>query len=111
MLTESSATVSGTLNGDGSLVLDERLRLPPGRVQVTVQPETKSKQASSMMETLKRIWADQDARGYVPRSGEEMDAQLRELRDEWDERDAFLERIRRGEPLETSEPTPPEQES
>lgn len=111
MLTDGSATVTGTLNGDGSLVLDERLRLPPGRVQVTVQPESKFKQASSMMETLKQIWADQDARGYVPRSGEEMDTQLRELRDEWDERDAFLERIRRGEPLESSEPTPPEQQS
>lgn len=109
MLSETSATVSGTLNGDGSLVLDERLPLPPGRVQVTVQPEARPKQPSSMMETLKRIWADQDAHGYVPRSGEEMDAQLRELRDEWDERDAFLERIRRGEPLGSSAPTQPEQ--
>ena len=108
MATATAAIVRGTLKEDGTLELDERLDLPPGRVQVTVQPETKPKETGSMMETLKRIWAEQDARGYVPRSGQEMDDQLRELRDEWDERDEFLERIRRGEPLEPNERTPPE---
>lgn len=101
MLTESSATVSGTLNGDGTLVLDEQLRLPPGRVQITVRPAVEHAPqvptGHTMWDTLEKIWADQEARGHVPPTLEEVKARIAELRDEWDERDEFLERIRRGE--------------
>ena len=108
MLSETSTTVYGRLEGDGSLVLDEQLPLPPGRVQITVRTISTPKEGESMMETLKRIWADQDARGYKPPSGEAMDAYLKELRSEWDERDEFLERIRNGLPLEHRKPDEPE---
>ncbi len=101
MLSDNSATVSGTLNGDGSLVLDEPLRLPPGRVQITVRPAVEQSPqvptGHTMWDTLEKIWADQEARGHVPPTLEEVKDRIAELRDEWDERDEYLERIRRGE--------------
>ena len=104
MLSESSATVSGTLNGDGSLVLDEQLRLPPGRVEVVVRSIQTPAEKGSMWTTLERIWAAQAARDHVPPSREEIISHLDEMRAEWDEHDAFLDRIRNGEPLESPGP-------
>ena len=43
-------------------------------------------------EMMHAIWAEQEAHGHVPRTVEEVEAERRQIRDEWEER---LERFAR----------------
>jgi hypothetical protein len=82
--------VEGTLRPDGTLALDARVDLPPGRVLVTVQAaETRV----DVMQVLQGIRADQAASGRVPRSREQIDADLAAMREEDDERMRDIERL------------------
>jgi hypothetical protein len=89
---DNAIVIQGTLNPDGTLVLDEKLNLPAGRVRVTVQPIISLKD-DPFWQTLEKIWADQRARGHVPRTREEIDAEIQELRDEWEEHQQKIERL------------------
>jgi len=91
-VTAKSIEIQGTLRQDGSLVLDEKPNLPPGRVRVTVEPVLDPTQ-TDVWQTLEQIWTAQRARGYVPRSREEIDAALDLSRQEDEERMQELERI------------------
>jgi hypothetical protein len=71
----------GTLTADGTLVLDDTPDLPPGRVRVTLLPLSAVEQ-TPVWQALDRIRAGQRARGHVPRSPEEMDADLAAMRQE-----------------------------
>jgi hypothetical protein len=82
--------VEGILRADGTLVLDARPNLPPGRVRVTVQP---SDSPPDVMEVLGRIRAEQAASGYVPRSREEIDADIAVMHQEDEERMQKIERL------------------
>lgn len=86
-------TVPGTITADGALKLDEKLNLPPGRVTVTVQPTAVPPTNDPFLQTMERIWAEQRARGQVPRSVEEIEAEREEFRREWDEHQEALERL------------------
>ncbi len=77
--------VEGTLKPDGSLELDGKLNLPPGRVQLIVQPLPQLPKDDPFWQTMERIWAAQKARGHVPRGKEEIDAEIAAMRDETDE--------------------------
>ena len=77
--------VQGTVRADGTLELDETLPLPAGRVQITVQPVVQPPPHDPFWEMMKRIWAGQRARGHVPRSVEEVQAERRALREESEE--------------------------
>jgi hypothetical protein len=91
--------VEGTLKPDGTLELDERPKLPPGRVQVIVQPLPELPADDPFWQRMKAIWADQKARGHVPRSAEQVEAERREFRREWEERARRVEH-RQGPPPE-----------
>src|SRR2546423_14335806 len=82
----------GTLREDGTLVLDEKPNLPPGRVKVTVEPVPDLTQ-TDVWQVLERIWAGQRTRGHVPRTREQIDADLEAARQEDEERMQALERI------------------
>jgi hypothetical protein len=82
--------VEGTLRADGILVLDARPNLPPGRVRVTLQP---ADARPDVMEVLQRIRAEQAASGHVPRSREEIDADIAAMRQEDEERMQGIERL------------------
>ena len=84
--------MQGTLREDGTLLLDEKPNLPPGRVKVTVEPVPDLTQ-TDVWQVLEQIWAGQRARGHVPRSKEEIDADLEASRQEDEERMQALERI------------------
>lgn len=88
-MSEDMAVVSGNLHADGSLDLDEKPNLPPGRVQVTLQilpePPTASK---GWWEALQQIKTDQARRGYVGRSQQEMEAEEAARRSEDDDDEA-----------------------
>jgi len=87
--------VRGALTADGNLVLDEKPDLPPGRVQITLRSGDSAPTTHGTMEdVLREIWAELDARGYPGRSAEEIDADIRQMRDEWEEHDRELEQLR-----------------
>ena len=92
-MSETQAVVDGTLRPDGTLVLDERPNLPPGRVRVTMQAVTAPQPSLGLMERMQAVWADQKARGHVPRTREEIDAELNALRDEAEEEMQAIERL------------------
>jgi hypothetical protein len=75
-------TLQGTVRADGSLELDDRIAMPEGRVLVTVRPIVQPASDDPFWQRMERIWAGQRARGHIPRTKEQIDAELRELRDE-----------------------------
>src|SRR5260370_22296018 len=91
-MTTTAIEIQGVLREDGTLVLDDKPNLPPGRVKVTLQAIPDYKQ-TDIWQFFERIWAEQRARGHVPRSKEEIDAELEASRQEDEERMQALERI------------------
>jgi len=80
------ARVTGTLLPDGTLCLDEKPDLPPGRVQIVLQLEEPALPVSaSLLQTLDGIHHDQQARAFQGLDQATLDARLRELRDEPDD--------------------------
>jgi hypothetical protein len=84
--------VEGILQPDGTLVLDEKPNLPPGRVRVRVQPLLDYTQ-TDIWRFFEQLWAEQQARGHVPRSKEEIDADIAAARQEDEERALEIERL------------------
>ncbi len=104
-----AVVVRGTLTPEGALVLEERPDLPPGPVQVTVEIAQPAAGGEDLMEVLERIHREQRARGFVPRSREEIDADIEAMRREWGEHDAELDRIRAaGRPEDAPSAAPEE---
>ena len=84
----------GVIKPDGTLELEEKLNLPPGRVRVTLTvtplaPEAKE----SVWAVLERIWAERQARGMPVRTREEIDAEINALRDELEEHANHIEAL------------------
>jgi uncharacterized protein (UPF0335 family) len=78
-----SQIIQGTLRPDGTLDLDEKPNLPAGRVQVVLQRiERPDRPRATLAEVFEEIRQDQQAWGFAGRSKEEIDAEIRALRDE-----------------------------
>jgi hypothetical protein len=75
--------VTGTLTGGRTVELDESLPAA-GKVRVTVEVVAPAPPKQSLGEWLDDLRQRQAARGHVPRSREEIDAQIREERESWD---------------------------
>lgn len=86
--------VNGTVKADGTLELEEKVPLPAGPVQVTVQPLPELPADDPFWQRMRAIWDAQNARGHVPRSTREVEAERQAFRDEWEERLAEMERLR-----------------
>lgn len=78
-------TTTGTLTGGTTLTLDAPVPTGSGRVRVTVEPMA-DEPKPNWLAVLEQIWADQNARGHVPMTREEIDAFMREERAGWDHR-------------------------
>jgi len=79
--------VLGVVRADGSLELSSKLTVPPGRVRVRIEslePPTQSDE--SLIEFVARTRREREAAGLPFRTKEEIDAELEEQRNEWDER-------------------------
>ena len=75
-------SVPATLQPDGvTLRLEEKLTLPPGRVNVTIQP-AELPGGPTMLEVLSRIHEEQLQRGRRAMTEEEMAAEIAQMRDE-----------------------------
>jgi hypothetical protein len=105
-MSPTEVVLEGTLKPDGTLELDAKPQLPPGRVRVTVASALAADQPKGgTWAVLQRIWAEQKARGHRPRTKDQIDAELDALRGEWEDR---LEELRRsGEEKERPKETPP----
>jgi hypothetical protein len=85
--------VQGTLKPDGTLELDERVKLAPGRVQVTMVPVPELPKNDPFWQRMQTVWADQERRGHVARTVQEVEAERQATREEWEERMRRIERI------------------
>jgi hypothetical protein len=91
-MSQTAIVVQGTVKPDGTLELAEKLNVPAGRVQVVIQP-LPDLSSDPFLQRMEAIWAGQRARGHVPRSVEEVEAERRIMNEEWEERLAEIARI------------------
>ena len=76
--------VGGVLKADGTLELDQKPTLPPGRVTVVLRPEAEAAPMASdegWWPYLQRIRAEREASGYPFMNEEEMNAYMKWLRE------------------------------
>jgi hypothetical protein len=78
----TEVVIEGTLNADGTLELDHKPDLPPGRVTVRMQPLLVLPTGDPFFDLLRGIWAARDQAGLAARSVEAVESQRRRLRDE-----------------------------
>lgn len=81
-MSNNAIEIQGTLREDGTLVLDEKPNVRPGRVKVIVQPVLDYTQTSSW-QFFQQIRAEREALGIAP-NDEAIDAYLATMRDEDD---------------------------
>jgi hypothetical protein len=76
--------IEGTLKADGTLELDQKPNLPPGRVQVVLRltQEPAASTEEGWWPHMQRLRAELEAAGYPFLSKAEMDARIQWLRDE-----------------------------
>jgi hypothetical protein len=93
--------VLGVVKPDGTLELSGKLTMPPGRVKVRVESlEPPSPPAETLVELVRRTRREMEAAGQTFRTKAEIDEEIRELRDEWEERLEEVDRARGPGPTE-----------
>jgi len=92
-LTET--VIEGTLNADGTLVLDKKPNLPPGRVQVVLRRETSVELPGDdrFWQRMRAIWAIPRSAGNASDGGANTLEEVRRVREEWDEHQQALEQL------------------
>lgn len=90
---DAQVIVQGTLRLDGTLELDEKLSLPPGRVQVAVLPLSEAPQPARFWKLMGSIWADLQVIGRTPRTRGEIDAEIHAFREEAEKEMQAVERL------------------
>src|SRR5438046_2518613 len=79
--------VEGTLKPDGTLELDQKPSLSPGRVTVMLQPvQATQSHGRGLAQVIDEIRQDQQARGFQGRSADEIEAGLREGDDDYEKK-------------------------
>src|SRR4051812_34663212 len=102
-----SVVLQGEVLADGSLKIPDRVPLRPGRLEVTIKPVEQNARWPGVLELLPWMRARQQSRGHAPRSAEEVDRYVRDMRDEWEERQARIEAIQEEGALQAlPKPTP-----
>jgi len=98
---------NGTLQPDGMTVrLDKKVGLPPGRVTVEVRTVA-TPSGPTMLEVLDRIHLDQQRRGRVPVSEQEMAGEIERMRSDDDEYEERWNSIWSLSERRAKEPGPP----
>lgn len=77
-------TVTGTLQGDRTVILDESIPLAPMRVKLSVEPLGRSSKRP-LLEVLAEIHQRQDSRGHVPPTQNQVDKYIKLERESWGE--------------------------
>jgi hypothetical protein len=84
-MNETPVVAQGIVNADGTLELDKKLTLPPGRVQLIVRSLADEPVGDPFWQMMDRIWAGQKSRGQKRRTKEEIDEEINVIRDEADQ--------------------------
>jgi hypothetical protein len=79
----SHVVLHGELLADGTLLLNARPELPPGPVEVTINPSIGPKKESTWA-VLEKIWMERASLGIPSRTRAEIDAQIDSFRKEWE---------------------------
>jgi hypothetical protein len=90
-MTPATIEIQGTLQPDGTLVLDEKPALPPGRVRIVLESQVSA--ADRFLAFVEGIRKRHESSGYVPPSAQEIDADLKAERQEWEDHQLALEHI------------------
>jgi hypothetical protein len=89
-------TIDATLDPSGQLWLSHRPRLHPGPVRVTIRAASAIAPRRGLADVIREIAAEQRARGFPGRSGEDTSTEEADRLDEDAERDRELDAARRG---------------
>jgi hypothetical protein len=82
-MTISSIIVQGTVTAEGTLTVDQKVPMPPGRVQITIQPAPEARAGQKdWWQRLQEARAVLEARGTGFRSQEEIEAEREAFRAE-----------------------------
>jgi hypothetical protein len=85
----------GQIRPDGTLQIEEKINLPPGPVNVTLETATQVKPRESTRQVLKEIAVRRQAIGRQPRTKEEIDAEVDAMRNEDERRMREIEQLYR----------------
>jgi hypothetical protein len=100
-MSHSQIEMTGTLQPDGTLVLDRRPDLPPGKVAVTLRAVAEAAPPTEdWWQMMQRIRAEREASGYPFLSESQMAEHLDALREDDDRIDRLhrdIERERRNQ--------------
>jgi hypothetical protein len=76
----------GTVRSDGTLDLDHKVTVAPGRVKIRVESvESPVPAADGLVQFVQTLRQEMAAAGHQFRTKEEIDTEIEELRREWDE--------------------------
>lgn len=98
-MSQTEIVVQGTLNPDGTLELDQKPNLPPGRVTVLLRQEAAQvalPKDDPFWQRMQAIWAIPRSAGHPADGGENTLEEVRRAREEWDEHQSALERLQEG---------------
>jgi hypothetical protein len=85
-MSNTTNDVLGVVHPDGTLELTGKLTVPPGRVRVHIESlETQAEPTENLIDFVRRLRQEMEAAGHRFRTQEEIDAELGELRDDWDD--------------------------
>lgn len=83
--------IAGTLQPDGTLVLDEKPTLPAGRVTVRLQSAIVRHGTDSFLQRMQAMWAIPKTGEHSADGGANSLEEVRRLREDWDEHQSALE--------------------
>src|SRR3989442_674897 len=92
-MSHREVVIGGTLKPDGTLELDEKPNLSPSRVTVALRAVPELQPDDPFWRRMQAIWDAQNAAGHVPRGSEEIEAERRQMREEWDDHQQAIERL------------------
>jgi hypothetical protein len=95
IMSTQQVNLHGQIRPDGTLQIEEKINLPPGPVNVTLETTKQVKPRESTRQVLKEIAERQQATGRQPRTKEEIDAEIDAMRNEDEQRMREIEQIYR----------------
>ena len=98
LMNAAAVVVEGKVQPDGSLELNEKVKLPAGPVQVTIRPVTETVQPDRFWKMMESIWADLRQTGRPVPTRKEINAQRRPMRREAEQEMQATERTKGSAP-------------
>ncbi len=86
-------TLHGQIQPDGTLQIKEKINLPPGPVNITLETAMQVKPRESTRQILKEIAERRQAKGRQSRTKEEIDAEIDAMRNEDEKRMREIEQL------------------